>query len=128
MKLIKAGCIIDFYVSKKKYNSFKRENTKKSYVEQVLKEYLQSLVGTTKNGTEIRYCDITSNGFWGENLLFINDLNYSYSNEIEPRTDDKLAIRVFQIDLIGIKVADCNKFKDIIEENFILSFSSVLSF
>lgn len=127
MKLIKAGAIIDFYVSKKKYNSFKRDNTKQSYVERTLKDYLHSLVGTIENGMEIRYCDITSNNFWSYNLSFINDLNYSFTNQIEPRTDDKLTVRVFMVDVIGIELKECNKYDNIVKENFILMFNSVLS-
>jgi|GEM_PF-6870096 len=128
IKLIKASAIIDFYVSKKRYNSFKKDRSKKRYVEEVLFNYLESLVSTTKNGCEIRYCRVSSNNFWGNELLFINDLGYSFANQKEKREDDKLPIRVFQVELIGINVDDAiEKYEDIVDENFLISFSSVIS-
>ncbi|MEX0596146.1 MAG: hypothetical protein WD512_06560 [Candidatus Paceibacterota bacterium] len=123
-QILKVSNIADFYVDKKKFNAYKKDSNKKSFVERTLKEYLHSLVGVVKNGVEIRYCDITSNNFWGEDLHTINDLGYSFHNPLSKRKD-KLTFRVFQIDLIGIVAEEKDRFEDIKEENFILATSSV---
>lgn len=126
MELLKVGLIIDFYVSKKKYNSYKRINTGKKYVERELKNYLRSLVGTVENGVEIRYCDISSNEFWGNDLCIINDLGHSFSNQLEKKRGDKLPIRVFGGEIIGIVLQDRERFENIVKDNFILLTSSVI--
>lgn len=128
IKLIKASAIVDFYVSRKKYNSYKKEATKKRYVESVLFDYFQTLVHTVHNGCEIRYCRVPSNSFWGQELTIINDLGYNWDNQKEERTDDKLPIRIFGVDLIGVCIDDSvKKYNDIVKEDvFILSFSSVI--
>ena len=130
MKIVKANAFVDFYVSKKKYNSYKKEANKKRYVESVLFDYLQTLVHTVHNGCEIRYCRASSNSFWGQELTIINDLGYNCNNLKEERTDDKLAIRVFSVELIGICIDDSiDRFNDIVKKDeFILSFSSVITF
>jgi hypothetical protein len=124
MELLKVGLVVDFYVSKKKYNSYKKASSLRRYVERVLKDYLQSLVGTVENGVEIRYCNITTNEFWGNDLSFINDLGYSFSNQIERREDDKLAVRVFGGEIIGIIIEKRERFENIVKEDFILMTSS----
>lgn len=129
MKIIKASCILDFYVSKKKYKSYKKELSRKKYVISMVREYLESLVGETHSGVLIIYCTLSSNSAWSEDLLtIIPDLEYSFYNQVALRNDDKLALRQFQVDLIGVEVGinERDRFEDIKKDNFILSATSVI--
>lgn len=119
-KIIKSGGFIDFYISKKKYESLKTEKGKMNYVYNILKQYLNNMVDTIEHGIEIRDMDIAPNNFWGNDIHIINS---GYSNLKENKI--KLIVRTFQIDLIGVILV--KELKDIFpvfeRGHFIVKFS-----
>lgn len=112
MKILLAGGIIDFYVNKKKYEGYKTERGRWNYVYTELAKILSSLTGDFYEGIEIRNATITSNHFWGQDeFCEVNDLGFSINNQV-PLNEDKITLRIFQIDIVGVvpekkELTDC---------------------
>ena len=116
--ILKSGGYIDFYISKKKYESLKTERGQMNYVYRVLKQFLKNMTGLiTKEGLEVRDVDITSNNFWGDKISII-EAQYSKLKANE----NKLIVRNFMIDLIAVVLTkECeNQFPEFKFEHFIL--------
>ena len=128
MKILLAGAIIDFYVNPNKYENYKTNAGRKNFVQRELKNKLDSLTGKTVNGITIRDASITSNNFWGiDKFCTPNDLNYSCNNEV-PLREDKLTIRIFMIDIVGVYEGDVelqDQFFKVSEDDFHLTVSNV---
>jgi len=128
MKILLAGAIIDFYVSPTKYENYKTNRGKFNYVQRELQKKLDSLTGKVVNGITIRDASITSNNFWGiDEFCTPNDLNYSCNNEV-PLREDKLTIRIFMIDIVGVYEGDIElqeQFFKVSDKNFHLTVSNV---
>lgn len=127
MKILLAGGIIDFYVNKEKYENYKTSKARFNYVYGVLAEFLGSIKGKVIDGVEIREATITSNNFWGiDDFYKINDLGYCISNEV-PLNEEKITLRIFQIDVVGVLVEDKSVFDcflKIKDENFLIELSN----
>lgn len=127
MKILLAGGIIDFYVNKQRYENYKTSRARFNYVYGVLAELLSSIKGKVIDGVEIREATITSNNFWGiEDFCTINDLGYCISNEV-PLNEEKITLRIFQIDVVGVLVEDKSVFDcflEIKDENFLIKLSN----
>ena len=128
MKILLAGAIIDFYISPKKYETYKTNAGKYNYIYRELKKYLDSLTGKVVNGITIRDASITSNNFWGiKKFCKPNDLNYSCNNEV-PLREDKTTIRIFMIDIVGVYEGEVelqDQFFEVSENDFHLKISNV---
>jgi hypothetical protein len=123
MDILLGSGYIDFYVDKKKFESYKTDNGKKNYVKIELDKILKSLKGQSYKNVIIRDASITTNNFWGDEFYKINDIGY---NGITPKKLinsklNKIAIRVFQIDLICVGENLKIMFINIKNENFILN-------
>ena len=59
------GGVVDFYVNKTKYDGYKTNRGRWSYVYNELMKYLSELHNMEINGLQIRDISITSNNFWG---------------------------------------------------------------
>ena len=132
---------IDFYVDRKKFNSYKSESGQMNYVHRELDKIFKSLVGEVCSAREnepqidlfpkvtIRDVSITSNNFWGEKYIQINDLGYSGTNELEPIDEslNKLPLRFLMVDIIGVvekALFKSDYFIKITKPNFIISVST----
>lgn len=128
MKILLAGAIIDFYVNPNKYDKYKTKAGRFNYVRRELKKHLDSLTGKVVNGITIRDANITSNNFWGiDKFCTPNDLNYSCNNEV-PLREDKLTVRIFMIDIVGVYEGEVelqDQFFEVSEKNFHLKLSNV---
>lgn len=103
MNILLANAHIDFYIPKKKYESYKTSRGRKNFILIKLSEELKNLKGKVINGITLRDVSITSNGYWGQEPCFINDLNYSVNNEVEEtKREDTLVVRLFAIDVVGV--------------------------
>lgn len=111
MNILLAGAYMDFYISKKKHDSYKTDRGRNSYVWRTLKKYLGSMTGKVVDGVEIRNLDVTSNNFWGDlPSARVNDLGYWDKNRV-PLNESVITIRIFQVDLVGV-VSDETEAKD----------------
>jgi hypothetical protein len=126
MDILLGSGYIDFYVNKKKFESYKTDKGIKNYVERELYTILESLRGQTYENVIIRDASITSNNFWGNDIHKINDIGYNFANIkklIDPNLN-KIAIRVLHIDLICVGDNLKTMFINIENENFILNTGS----
>ena len=120
--------ILDFYVNKKKFDSYKTERGKMNFVADELNKYFLKMKGLVVNDVlTIRDVSITSNHFWGDGYHKINDIGYSYCNKLEPiyEKHNKVALRIIQIDVCGVgdglKLLKGNELFYVIKnENYIL--------
>lgn len=127
MKILLAGGVIDFYVNKKKYESYKTSKGRLNYVNKILEELLNSIKGKVIEGIEIREATITPNKFWRiKDFCTINDLGYSFSNQV-ALNEENITLRIFQIDIIGLFSEDKNVFNclEIKNENFLIMLSHI---
>ena len=76
--------------------------------------------GKTFMGINIRYCDIDGNDFWGGIPITVNDIGYNVNNKLPKRKDDKLTLRVFQVNIIG-EVINTPTFIKVTGDNFLIS-------
>ncbi len=125
MKILLAGGIIDFYVNKKQFDKYKTKRGQFNYVYEELAKKLNSIKGKVINGIEFREVAITSNNFWGmDDFCIINDLGYCSSNKV-PLNEEKITLRIFNIDLVGVVIeAEFGRFIRIKDENFLLQISN----
>jgi hypothetical protein len=123
MDILLGSGYIDFYVDKKKFESYKTDNGKKNYVKIELDKILKSLKGQSYKNVIIRDASITTNNFWGNEFCKINDIGYTgiTSKKFTNPKLNKIAIRVFQIDLICVGENLKIMFINIKNENFILN-------
>jgi hypothetical protein len=118
--LIKIGGVIDFYVSKEKFNGLKTEKGKMNYIHTELQKCFNFMKGKTFMGINIRYCNIDENDFWGNIPMTVNDIGYNVNNKLPKRKDDKLTFRVFQVKIIG-EVINNPTFIKVTGDNFLFS-------
>lgn len=106
MKILLAGAYMDFYVNKKKYESYKTDRGRNNLVWRTLNKYLDSLTGKVIEGITIRNANCTSNNFWGNvPLNTVNDLGYCCYNEV-PLNEDVLTFRMLSLDIVGVVAED----------------------
>jgi hypothetical protein len=126
IKILLNSAIIDFYIDKKKFNSYKNFRNQKNFVFTKLMEILTKIKGTKIDNIEIRDVSITSNNFWGQELYKINDLGYNFANQCEENKKF-VTLRIFNIDIISVfsdKISDKDTFLNIKGDNFLIQSSS----
>lgn len=98
--------VVDFYVSKKKFKSYKTERGRKNYVWKKLNAVLAK-VPKLQQGLKILEFDPISNYFWGEDFICTpNDLGYNINNQVHKAKGDKLCVRDFSVEMIAVKLEE----------------------
>ena len=128
--ILLAGGILDMYVNRKKYESYKRDNSKRNYIERKMNELFNSIIGTCVNEVTIRSISVTPNNFWGNKTNIIPDIGYSCNNIIPSVGDDsdEIPIRLFMVDIVGVMDDSVKKedlFFKIKDSKYILTVSNI---